>query len=228
MITSWEQISSTLIHIMVCCSYFLDSCCSHTGGAISLVGSQQAVISHALFIGNEAISDSGLEVAYACGGGHGGALCLVGSPGSNILVSNSVFLNNTASYGGGMSIHADLTCTTHQLSEGCFNATVGSSCKFLNNSAFEGAGGALFWTHPGNLNISCSARHSLAVNADTTAEAAVLLSALPCDDWSGNHVTGAGYGPVAASTSLYLQPTYPELPYYTSNAVLPLQAFTKV
>lgn len=155
---------------------------------------------------------------------------MVGFPRSNISVSNSVFLANSASYGGGMSMHADLTCTTQQLSQGCYNATVDSSCQFLNNSALEGAGGALFWTHPGNLNISCSVQHSLASNATTTmeAEAAVLLSAIPCDSWSGNHVTGAGYGPVAASTSLYLQPTYLELPYYTSNAVLPLQAFAKV
>lgn len=203
---------------------------SPSGGAISLVESPSVVINHALFINNQAqTGSSGADVAYACGKGHGGALCFVGIPGSNMTVQTTLFLNNTAVFGGGVSLHADTSCTLQQLSEGCFLATFGDSCKFSNNTAADGAGGAVFWTRPGNLNISCgSGQSGPAAIGDAYSEFAGSRRVTPCDDWAGNRATGYGYGPAAASTSFYLRPTTLELPYYTSNEILPLQVSAQV
>lgn len=177
---------------------------------------------------NQAVLDSGVELAYGCSAGYGGALCLLGTPGSSVTLQQSIFLNNSASYGGGASVHTDSSCSSLQLSEGCFSAYFNASCKFYNNTAAEGAGGALFWTRPGNLNISCSDGHSLLLSHIPEADHGGLLDAFPCSDWTGNQATGAGYGGVAASTSFYLQPSTPYLPYYTSNALLPLKVFAQV
>lgn len=194
------------------------------------MGSPTALIKYTLFINNQAtVASSSDDMAYACGGGYGGAMCIVGIPGSTYTVQETVFLNNSALFGGGLSVHADASCTTRQLSHGCFVANLDASCKFLNNTAMEGAGGALFWTRQGNLNISCiSGRVSSISNGLTTAEAAAQLVVTPCREWSGNQVTGFGYGPVAASTSFYLKPMTLELPYYTSNELLPLQVIAQV
>lgn len=188
------------------------------------------LMTHSLFVNNQAqAGGSGADVSYACGSGHGGAVCLVGAPGSNITVQTTLFLNNTASFGGGVSLHADTSCTLHQLSTGCFSSTFDATCQFSNNTAVDGAGGALFWTTPGNLNILCSSGQSApSATSSIDAQAMAVLGTTPCDDWLGNQVTGAGYGSAAASTSFFLRPHTLELPYYTSNELLPLQVSAQV
>lgn len=204
------------------------------GGAISAVDSPLTLISNAIFFGNHAHSSNtstGFKTstsAYACGNGHGGAACLVGSPGSNITVHNTLFLYNTASFGGGMSLHADSSCTLQQLSRGCFSASIDASC-FTNNTAYDGGGGAVFWTHSGNLNISCgSQQDTLVVVQSGSAVTAAPVSSSPCSDWLGNEVTGVGYGPTIASTAFQLTPVTSQVPYYTSNTLLPLSVTVQV
>lgn len=195
-----------------------------------MVESPFTFISNAVFYGNHAsMGFTSSTSAYACGDGHGGAVCLIGAPGSNVSIHNALFISNTASFGGGISLHADSSCTLQQLVNGCFSANIDDSCMFSNNTAVDGAGGALFWTHPKNLNITCSSwQIPSSFMVSDSSEPANLLSAAPCSDWLGNQVTGAGYGPIIASTSMRLTPMTHEVPYYTSNQLLPLSVFTQV
>lgn len=198
---------------------------------MSLVQSPGASISQCLFMDNTAkVVDSAAVVAYACGGGNGGAMCIFGTSRSSIIIQASVFFNNTANFGGGVSLHADPTCTQQELSTGCFSATFDARCNFTANTADAGAGGAVFWTQNGNLNISCSGTRALpvATGKPTTVLASLPYVELPCSDWNGNQVTGAGYGPVIASSSFYLQPQASDLTYYSSNQPLPLSVMMLV
>lgn len=205
------------------------------GGAISLIESPRIRISNSLFVSNHAVVPSTTPVslptqsAYICGDGHGGAVCLVGSPGSIVMVQNATFLDNSASFGGAVSLHTDSSCTLKQLSAGCFSTHIESSCKFWNNTATDGAGGALFWTHSGNLNVTCSSLQNTDVLVGAgSGETTELLVSAPCSDWLGNTVTGSGYGPTIASTPFSLRPLTSDLSYYTSNQILPLTVYAQV
>lgn len=192
-------------------------------------------ISNSLFVSNGAAAASttlGSSIplsAYMCGDGCGGAVCLVGSPGSVIMVQNATFLNNSASFGGAVSLHSDSSCTLQQLSTGCFSAHIESTCNFTNNTAIDGAGGAVFWTHSGNLNVTCSSLQDTDVlDGAGSSKTADLFLATACSDWLGNQVTGTGYGPIIASTPFSLIPLTRVFPYYTSNELLPLTLYAQV
>lgn len=201
------------------------------GGAISLVASPGAYLSQVLFLDNTAqVTDLAAEVAYACSGGYGGAMCIFGTSRSSIVIQAGLFINNSATFGGGVSLSADPSCTTRQLSTGCFFATFDDTCNFTSNTALGGAGGAIFWTHPGNLNMSC--KSSRLVPQPSYSLATSFPSApdveLPCSSWLGNQISGAGYGPVIASSSFFIQPQTSDLTYYTSNQPLPLTVVIQV
>ncbi|MEW5301128.1 MAG: hypothetical protein WDW36_004007 [Sanguina aurantia] len=194
------------------------------GGAVSMVESPGALISNALFLENQAVfADTPPDVAYACAGGHGGALCIFGTTRSAISVRQTVFLSNRGTFGGGVSLQADPSCTSQQLVDGCFSATFDSGCSFGGNEAADGAGGALFWTHPGNLNISCSGEKTwLGGLASSYALPAELLLVLPCSEWMGNQATGMAYGNTTASSSFFINPITGNIVYYSSNQPLAL------
>lgn len=195
-----------------------------------MVASPGAVLSQCLFLNNTAqVIDSAAVVAYACGGGHGGAMCIFGTSRSTINVQASLFINNTATFGGGLSLHADTTCTQQELATGCFTASFDASCTFTGNDAEGGAGGAVYWTQAGNLNMSCNGSRLVPTPVSGTAAfAGQPKNELPCSDWLGNQVTGTGYGPVIASSSFYLQPQAVDLSYYSSNQPLPLSVTMQV
>lgn len=197
---------------------------------MSMVESPGALISHVLFLDNQAVEGSTPpEVTYACSSGSGGAACIFGTTRSTISVQQSMFVNNTGTFGGGVSLQADPSCTSQQLVDGCFSASFDSACNFTGNVASEGAGGAVFWTHPGNLNISCSAGKTwLGSAADAHALPVELLMVLPCSDWVGNRATGMGYGNDTASTSFFIRPVTGNLPYYSSNQPLALNVSMQV
>lgn len=196
-----------------------------------MVQSPGASFQQCLFVNNTAqVIDSAAVVDYACGGGHGGALCIFGTSRSVVDVQASLFINNTATYGGGLSLHADSTCTQQQLSTGCFTASFDARCNFTGNSAHGGAGGAMYWTQAGNLNMSCNVSRlvPLPVAGFRAAIMGVADVELPCSNWGSNQVTGTGYGPVIASSSFFLQPEAVDLSYYTSNQPLPLTVVMQV
>lgn len=157
-------------------------------------------------------------------------MCIFGTSRSSVTLQSAQFINNSATFGGGVSLHADPSCTLSQLSTGCFSATFDSMCNFSGNTASGGAGGAMFWTDPGNLNITCNSTRVVPQPMDglATLVAEVPHVELPCSNWLGNQITGTGYGPVIASSSFYLQPELSDLSYYTSNQPLPLTVLIQV
>ncbi|MEW5313066.1 MAG: hypothetical protein WDW38_004660 [Sanguina aurantia] len=197
-----------------------------TGGAISLSECPTATLSQVLFLENQALAQPAATAsAYACGSGHGGALCIDGTSRSSVSAHSALFLNNLATFGGGADIHANPSCTPQELAAGCFAATFDAHSGFTGNTAAGGAGGAVFWSHPGNLGISCGGNASGAggnatAGANSTMGAVTNSNVTACDGWVGNRVTGDGYGPVMATTAFFIKPTTSELPYYTSNQPL--------
>lgn len=156
-------------------------------------------------------------------------MCIFGTSRSQISVESSLFINNTATFGGGVSMSADPTCTQQELATGCFSATFDSSCNFTGNRAQGGGGGAMYWTSAGNLNVSCNATRLIPLPARVAANfTSVPDTELPCSNWMDNTVTGSGYGPVVASSAFYLQPQITDLSYYSSNQPLPLTVFMQV
>lgn len=195
---------------------------AQVGGAISLV-TTPSNLTQALFINNSAFqsstADSGVG-SYGCGLGQGGAVCLVGdNQTSTFLAESLIFYNNTAVFGGGMSVHASPSCSADQIRDGCFTATLGSKCNFSGNSAAAGgAGGAIFWAHQGNLVISCEGSHvapQLMYGASSAHN--VSLDVQPCDSWGKHALGAAGYGMVVASTPFFLTPGTSSVPFYRSN-----------
>lgn len=203
------------------------------GGAIFLV-STPSNLTQAVFIYNSAskssIGDSGVG-SYGCGLGQGGAICLVGdSPASTFLAESLIFYNNTALFGGGMSVHSSPSCSAEQIRDGCFAATLGPMCNFSGNTAVAGgAGGAIFWAHQGNLVISCAGSHVSPQSWFRTSFAHnVSLDVQPCDSW-GEHALGeADYGAVVASTSFYLTPGTSSVPFYRSNQQISMNVTLQV
>lgn len=202
------------------------------GGAISLSECPAANLSQVVFLDNQAQGIPPAQASpYACGNGHGGALCIDGISRSTISLQSAVFTNNSASFGGAVDVHSNPSCTPQQLMEGCFTAKFDSACNFTGNVAAGGAGGAIFWSHPCNLNISCSDSDSAksdTAGGDVAVAVDMQSNATACSSWMGNTVTGDGYGPVIATTAFYIQPTISTLPYYTSNEPLLLNVTMQV
>ncbi|MEW5320179.1 MAG: hypothetical protein WDW38_011273 [Sanguina aurantia] len=192
-------------------------------GAILLID-VSAELSMALFINNSAtlssVATSGGS-SYACGLGQGGAVCIVGDSLTNVSASSLLFYNNTAAFGGAMSLHASPSCTPQQTQTGCFTASLDASSDFQGNSAVDGAGGAIFWSHPGNLHLSCNGSEYVPPRTSGAAEFPdVPVDVQPCSSWGNNTVSSLGYGPVIASTPFYLRPGIKSLPFYSSNQPL--------
>ncbi|MEW5307022.1 MAG: hypothetical protein WDW36_009443 [Sanguina aurantia] len=94
-----------------------------------------------------------------------------------------------------------------QTQTGCFTASLDASSDFQGNSAVDGAGGAIFWSHPGNLHLSCNGSEYVPPRTSGAAEfPGVSADVQPCSSWGNNTVSSLGYGPVIASTPFYLQP----------------------
>lgn len=205
------------------------------GGALSLI-TTPATISQALFINNSATlpstvggQKSGLK-APGCGFGQGGAVCVVGDNQTLFYGQSLIFAGNQATFGGGMSVHASPSCTPLQTRNGCFTTSLDSESSFLGNSAVDGAGGAIFWAHQGNLQLSCNGSSVLPQRACSVlgTVSAVSESVQPCSYWGQNTVSAAGYGPVIASTPYYLQPGTQGVPFYSSNQPLLLNVTMQV
>ncbi|MEW5320161.1 MAG: hypothetical protein WDW38_011256 [Sanguina aurantia] len=191
-----------------------------TGGAVSAFQVSNAAFSRILLLDNAATPAAVGQVTTDEGGaGHGGAMCIVGGPGNSISMQAVTFSDNTAAFGGGVSLHASPSCSAALQVSGCFNVTVDADSSFSGNSVQGGAGGAIFWAHPGNLNIACGRQGRMQMAADS-ASGAVSGASIPCASWGGN--TAAGYGPVIASTPFYLDPVQRTVLYYTSNQQLQL------
>ncbi|MEW5320181.1 MAG: hypothetical protein WDW38_011274 [Sanguina aurantia] len=199
-----------------------------TGGAVSVFQAPEVSLSHILFHTNIAVESSTEQrVTDEGGAGHGGAVSIVGSSGDVINITSSSLYNNVARFGGGLAVHASPSeCTTAQQLDGCFGVSLDATTGFFGNRALDGAGGAIFWSHPGNINISCGSLGR--VQFDILAATASLPSSnLPCTSWENNSVTAAGYGPVVASTPFYLDPLETQMPFYTSNQPLLLNVTVK-
>lgn len=199
-----------------------------TGGAISVFQSSVVQVNNAWFVNNRATQATSHQSVTDEGGvGHGGAVCIVGGTASYINITSAFVSNNSASFGGGLAIHASPSCTSKQQSTGCFRVDIDGASQFVSNSAVEGAGGAVFWSHLGDLNMSCSSQGRLLPAAMSATSRASGIN-MPCASWDGNTVTAAGYGPVIASTPFYLDPVERKVPYYTSNQPLLLNVTVQV
>lgn len=194
------------------------------GGAISMRQSPEVLLFQVLFYGNIATLSSTIHDA-SIGGGEtrGGAMSIVGGGGHNVRLRAAMMYSNTAVYGGGLSVSASTYCTDQQQVTGCFNVSIDASCDFRGNTAIEGAGGAIFWSHMGNLNITCDSDGGVMSNMSL-----VETSAIPCSSWSNNSVTGAGYGSIIASTAFYVAPVNRHVPYYTSNEPVQMDVIVQV
>lgn len=203
------------------------------GGAMSLVNTPSN-LTQVLFLGNSATppgTHSGVSSAYGCGQGHGGAVCLVGnSPSSSFGGKSLIFINNTATFGGALSLHASPSCSADQLRDGCFTATLDSYSNFTGNAAVGGgAGGAIFWAQPGNLVVTCNS--SLVLPHQLNAPQVFLNiteGVQPCTTWGINSVDSEGYGPVVASTPYFLTPGVNIIPFYRSNLQISMNVSTQV
>lgn len=202
------------------------------GGALSLI-TTPSDLSHVLFLNNTATLPttprSGLE-AHGCGLGQGGAICIVGDNQTVFSGQSLKFFNNTAAFGGGISLHASPTCTPEQAQLGCFTVTLDANTTFHGNSAVDGAGGAIFWANPGNLFVDCGGSTAVVQGMSDAAGSLnpVSVDVQPCSSWELNSVTAAGYGPVIASTPFYLEPGTQAVPYYSSNQPLLLNVTMQV
>lgn len=199
-----------------------------TGGGISIFQSSSVVLSRLLMVSNHASAQepSSQFVLDEGGLGHGGALSVVGGRRDTVTILATTFMQNSAAFGGGISLSSSPTCSASQRTIGCFDVTIDRSSRFQGNSAQAGAGGAVFWSHAGNLNITCNIQGRVQRAGVFTAAGLVDVN-LPCADWDGNSVT-AGYGPVIASTPFFLEPVEREVPFYTSNQPLLLNVTVQV
>ncbi|MEW5316540.1 MAG: hypothetical protein WDW38_007908 [Sanguina aurantia] len=160
--------------------------------------------------------------------GRGGALCaalpfdnsyiqVLSQPGQRTGseaipgVLDNVFLHNSAQVSGGA-----IALRRYPLY--ISSAPADTSPGFRGIPPRLGPGGAVFWSHAGNLNITCNIQGRVQRAGVFTAAGLVDVN-LPCADWDGNSVT-AGYGPVIASTPFFLEPVEREVPFYTSNQPL--------
>lgn len=203
------------------------------GGAISVVNTPSD-ITQALFIRNSAVlpeTHSGGVGSYGCGWGQGGAVCLVGDNLTSSFIGQSLlFVDNIALFGGALSIHASPSCSADQIREGCFTATLDAACNFTGNAALGGgAGGAIFWAHPGNLVVSCNGSQTLLQQPYGSAVLANISEEVqPCSSWGLNSVDSEGYGPVVASSPYYLTPSANSIPFYRSNLPISMNVSMQV
>lgn len=203
------------------------------GGAISLVNTPSN-ITHALFIRNSAVlpgTHGGGAGSYGCGWGQGGAICLVGDNLTSSFTGQSLlFVDNTATFGGALSVHASPSCSPDQIRQGCFTATLDADCNFTGNAAAGGgAGGAIFWAHPGNLVVSCNSSQALSQQPYGSAVLANISEEVqPCSSWGLNSVDSEGYGPVVASSPYYLTPSANSIPFYRSNLPISMNVSMQV
>lgn len=201
------------------------------GGALSLVNTNSD-LSAALFINNTATSPTLAKSQgepYACGAGQGGGICIVGDNQTTFNGESLIFVENLAVYGGGVSVHASPSCTPLQTQYGCFTVALDEGSQFVGNAAIDGAGGAIFWAHTGNLVVSCNGSKATPQRMSSAVDyPAVTDDVQPCSSWSGNTVSLAGYGPVIASTPFYLEPGTKSVSYYSSNAPLLLNVTMQV
>lgn len=199
-----------------------------TGGAISIFRSSLVLLSRLIMINNQATAQgsNGQSVLDEGGLGHGGAVSVVGGRRDNLTISATYFKNNVAAFGGGLSLRASPTCSAAQRAIGCFNVTIDESSYFQGNFARNGAGGAIYWSHAGNLNITCNSQGKMPLDVSSSA-LGVSDDNVPCANWDGNNITD-GYGPIIASTPFFLEPVEQHVPFYTSNQPLLLDVSVQV
>lgn len=199
-----------------------------TGGAISVFQTPVITMLQTLFYANHVVRASVDQTVVDEGGtGNGGAMCIVGSARDTTTLSGALLMNNSASFGGGLHVRASPTCTPQQQVDGCFSVNIDAASSFVGNSAEDGAGGGIFWSHPGNLHMACDSQGRMLLTGSVAA-AGIADRTLPCASWDGNTATGTGYGSVIASTPFYLDPVERVVPFYTSNQPLLLNVTVQV